>query len=69
MDGQVPESQTYAEWLGNCNNKVQDEILGPGKAQLFRRGVVPMDRFIDARNKPLTLTQLERLETKLKKAS
>lgn len=69
MDGQVPESLTYGRWLKGQDATTQDEILGIGKAQLFRRGVVPIDRFIDARNRPLTLGQLERLESKLSKAS
>ena len=69
MDGQVPESTTYGTWLKRQDAPTQDEILGPGKATLFRRDVVPIDRFIDARNRPLTLTELEQLENKLKKAS
>lgn len=68
MDGQVPESVNYGRWLKGQDSETQDEILGPGKAALFRRGTVSIDRFIDSRNRPLTLGQLERLESKLKKA-
>lgn len=69
MDGQVPESTTYGKWLKGQDVETQNEILGIGKAELFRRGTVPIDRFIDTRNRPLTLGQLERLEDRLRKAS
>jgi len=68
MDGQVPAPMKYGKWLKLQDEDTQDEILGKGKADLFRRGHVPMERFIDARNRPLTLSQLEKLEKKLKHA-
>lgn len=68
MDGQVPASMKYGKWLQRQDEKTQDAILGKGKAELFRRGHVPIERFIDARNRPLTLSQLEKLEQRLKHA-
>jgi len=65
MDGQVPASTTYGGWLRGQSIETQNEVLGVGKAQIFRRGEVPINRFIDARNRPLTLGQLVKLETQL----
>lgn len=36
----VPSSTTYEQWLRNQPVKVQDEILGPGRARLFRGGSI-----------------------------
>jgi len=65
MNGQVSAKQTYPQWLKNQPVKIQDEILGKGKAQLFRRGNIKIDRFVDRRDRPLTLVQLKRLEDNL----
>lgn len=62
MDGQVSAKQTYPQWLKKQPIEIQDEVLGKGKARLFRRGKVKIDRFVDRRNRPLTLVQLKRLE-------
>jgi SPP1 gp7 family putative phage head morphogenesis protein len=69
MDGQVPESLTYGNWLKQQPDSVQEEVLGIGKAEMFQRGEVSIDRFIDARNRPLTLNQLTRLEDRLIKSN
>lgn len=62
MDGQVPANQTYEGWLRGQPKSVQDEVLGPGRGELFRAGGISLDRFIDEKNRPLTLTELRRLE-------
>jgi len=65
MDGYVPDTMTYPEWLRHQPPHVQDEILGKGKAALFRRGKVKFNRFVNSRYEPLTLKQLEALERRL----
>lgn len=65
MNGQVPASMTYGKWLQQQPAAFQDEVLGKGRAELFRRGHVPIERFIDKRLRPLTLRELERLEAQL----
>jgi SPP1 gp7 family putative phage head morphogenesis protein len=50
---------TYAEWLKAQSPKVQDDILGPSKAALFRTGGLKVDRFTDTTGKVLTLDQLK----------
>ncbi|HET6417258.1 MAG TPA: zeta toxin family protein [Polyangiales bacterium] len=58
MNGQVPESVTYGEWLKTQSREFQDDVLGPKRAELFRTGAVPIDRFTDERLRPLTLSQI-----------
>ncbi len=59
MDGQVPASETYQSWLEKQPKAVQDEALGPEKADLFRNGLT-VDRFV-ADGRTLTLDQLREL--------
>lgn len=60
MDGQVPSTQTYSTWLRGRTAAFQDEVLGKTKAQLFRRGGLELDRFIDASGRAYTLRELRR---------
>ena len=62
MSGQVPATTTYGKWLKGQSKNVQNEVLGKGRASLFRRGKVPIERFVDNKFRPLTLKQLEALE-------
>lgn len=39
MDGPVPASLDYEGWLRGQSKATQNEILGPGRADLFREGV------------------------------
>lgn len=64
MNGQVPASTTYGEWLKGQSKEVQDDILGPGKAAVFRKGNVPIDKFV-ADGKSLTISQLEKLDERM----
>lgn len=65
MNGQVSAKQAYPQWLKKQPVKIQDEVLGKGKARLFRRGNIKIDRFVDRRSRSLTLSQLEKLEDNL----
>lgn len=62
MNGVVPASTTYGEWLRSQSREIQDETLGPERAKLFRSGQVTIDRFVDDRNRPLTLDQIRARE-------
>lgn len=57
--GVVPSATTYSEWLARQPAGFQDEVLGKGKADLFRKGDVTLDQFVDRRGNELTLAQLE----------
>lgn len=56
--GQTPSSTNYQTWLKGQTNAFQDEVLGKGKAQLFRDGL-PLEKFVDEQGKPYSLTQLK----------
>lgn len=58
MDGQVPASVTYAEWLKRQSATTQDEILGKTKGALFRRGGLALDKFVMADGTELSLDGL-----------
>lgn len=62
MNGQVPEDMTYGDWLKKQPIEVQNEVLGQKKAQLFRKGDLPMDRFVDRKGDELSLDELKRRE-------
>jgi hypothetical protein len=60
MDGQVPASLTYPKWLKKQPKEIQDEVLGKSKAKLFRSGKLKITQFVDRRNRPLTLKELQK---------
>ena len=57
MDGQVPASLTYGEWLKSKPAAFQDDVLGKTKGKLFRAGM-PIDRFVNRAGDRLTLDAL-----------
>lgn len=62
MNGQVPASTTYGQWLKKQPKSVQEQVLGVEKAELFRQGKVSIEQFTGANLKPLNLDQLRKLE-------
>lgn len=62
MNGQVPANTTYAQWLKSQPVSVQNEVLGNRLATEWRAGRVGVDRFIDQNNRPLSISQILRLE-------
>ncbi len=56
MDGQVPASMNYQQWLKKQSNKTQEEVLGKTKAKIFREGK-PITGFI-SNGKVLSLKEL-----------
>ncbi|MDD1016903.1 hypothetical protein [Pseudomonas rubra] len=58
MDGQVPQSTTYADWLRRQPAARQDEILGPTRGQLMREGGLKLEAFYNDKGKLLTLEEL-----------
>ncbi len=56
--GTVPANTTYQQWLKKQPASFQDEVLGKTKGQLFRKGGVKLDKFVDRRGAELNLTQL-----------
>lgn len=58
LDGYVPESTTYGQWLKGQSAARQDEVLGATRGKLFRSGGLELDRFYNDRGKYLTLDEL-----------
>jgi SPP1 gp7 family putative phage head morphogenesis protein len=70
MNGQVPASQTYGEWLIEQPVDVQEKVLGVTKAKLFRDGKLRIGQFTNRKGKTLTLDELREIEgRKAKKAT
>lgn len=59
MDGEVPETTTYNQWLRGQPASVQDEALGPTRGKLFRDNEITVDRFVDDNGRRITLDELE----------
>lgn len=61
MDGQVSENLNYENWLKTKSPEEQDTVLGKGKADLWRRGVITFRDMLDQSGRPLTLKLLSAL--------
>jgi SPP1 gp7 family putative phage head morphogenesis protein len=58
VDGPVPATLTYAEWLKEQSAARQDEILGPTRGALMRQGGYDNANFYDNRGRFLTIEEL-----------
>lgn len=59
MNGPVKATNSFEEWLRLQSDARVDEILGPGKAALWKTGKVTVSDMTDQTNRPLTIKQLE----------
>lgn len=59
MDGQVPESTTFEEWIGEQSPERQDLAFGRGRARLFRAGRIALEDMADAAGNVIPLAELE----------
>ena len=59
MDGQVAAATDYQSWFKSRTQAQQDDILGKGKAQLWRDGKITMTDLLNQAGRPLTLDQLQ----------
>lgn len=60
MNGQVAGDISYGQWLKSKSAAFQDEVLGPERGKLFRKGGLTVDRFTDQRGKVYTLDELRK---------
>jgi len=58
MNGEVPDSMTFPEWLRKQSRQTVEDVLGPGRADLFLSGEKSFDQFTNDRGRILTLAQL-----------
>lgn len=62
--GQVDANMTYGQWLTTQPAGVQDEVLGPTRAKLFRNGGLTIDKFVNDRGAFYSLADLEATNAK-----
>ncbi len=62
MDGEVADTVTYDDWLRDQPEGVQNDVLGKEKADIFRKGDLPLAKFVDDKGRELTLAELRKLE-------
>jgi SPP1 gp7 family putative phage head morphogenesis protein len=60
MNGQVPETITYPQWLKGQPRWVVEDVLGVKKAKLFLDGGLKFERFVDSYGNEFTLDELRR---------
>lgn len=60
--GGVPADTTYPEWLKRQPAAFQDDVLGPTRGALFRRGGMKVTQFVDHSGKTITLHQLAKTD-------
>ena len=63
MNGQVAADMNYGDWLRKQPVSFQNDVLGERKATLFRKGKLPIDRFVNRVGDELTLDELRRQES------
>lgn len=56
----VPSNVDYTTWLSRQTVQFQDDILGPTRGKLFRKGGLELDKFVDASGDNFTLGDLAR---------
>lgn len=63
LNGVVPADLSFEDWLRGEGREWQEEILGKGAAEIFRRGKLPLAKFADIKNlRARTLEELRVLE-------
>lgn len=59
MDGEVAAKMTYDDWLEGRSEAEQADILGAGKAKLWREGKITVTDLLDQKGRPMTLADLK----------
>lgn len=59
MDGQVAADLSFDDFLRGKPKEFADEMLGKGRAELWRDGKITLSDLLSAKGTPLTLTQLK----------
>ena len=59
MDGQVAKTYDYEKWADGKGADFLDDVLGPGRAQLYKDGQITFQQLTDQNNRPLTIAELK----------
>lgn len=62
MDGQVPQSMTYNDWLRTQDREIVEEALGKTRAKLYMDGDLSVTSFTDRKGRQFTLDELRSRE-------
>lgn len=68
MDGQVAGDMSYEDWLKTKPESFQQEVLGPGKFDLWKSGKLKLSDLTDQTGRPLTLKELHEKANRLTEA-
>lgn len=68
IDGQVAQDLSFSDFLKSKPAEFADEMLGKGRAQLWRDGKITLNQLLDQRGNPLTLAQLQQIASPTKAA-
>ena len=60
MDGQVPGSTTFGDWLKGQPRERVEEIMGKERAEMFLSGRIPFSEFFDHDDQYYNLAELKR---------
>jgi len=60
--GQVPAKVTYQQWLNRQSTEFQNDVLGPTRGVLFRKGELRLTRFVNRAGDRIPLSQLARTD-------
>ncbi len=63
MDGQVAASLNFGDWIADKPIDFQNQVLGTQQAQLYRAGKITMRDLTDQSNRPLKVSDLQKLAT------
>ncbi len=63
LTGQAPASLSYGTWLSQQTASFQNDLLGPTRGLLFRKGGLKLDRFVEYDGTAITLAQLAERHT------
>ncbi len=56
--GQIPADTSFSAFLKRHDKSYQDDLLGPGRADMWRAGKLSLSDLVGQNNRPLTLAQL-----------
>lgn len=59
-DGQVSAKTTFDDFLTRKGDKFADDLLGPGRADLWRQEKITLQQLLDQNGRPLSLEELRR---------
>lgn len=59
-DGPVAANTSFNDFLERKGKAFQDEMLGKGRAELWRKGTITLPQLLDQKGNPLTLAELKK---------